>query len=75
MSLSGELLQETQLFCDLNLIFCTKERVMETKGKIAAKKEDIRYNEFLKYLQKRLKELERDEKKFRESILKERKVN
>ena len=48
---------------------------METKRKIAAKKEDIRYNEFLKYLQKRLKELERDEKKFRESILKERKVN
>jgi len=48
---------------------------MESTIKTAEKKDDIRYNEFLKYLQKRLKELERDEKKFRESILKGRKVN
>jgi hypothetical protein len=52
-----------------------KERGMESTIKTAEKKDDIRYNEFLKYLQKRLKELERDEKKFRESILKGRKVN
>jgi hypothetical protein len=40
-----------------------------------ARKSDMRYNEFLKYLQKRMKELERDEKKFRDAITKERKVN
>jgi hypothetical protein len=48
---------------------------MEEKRKIEAKKDDVRYNEFLKYLQKRMKELERDEKRFREAIIKERKVN
>lgn len=48
---------------------------METKKRFAAKKDDIRYNEFLKYLQKRMKELERDEKKFRDDIIKEKKVN
>jgi hypothetical protein len=48
---------------------------MEIKRKIAEKKDDIRYNEFLKYLQKRMKELEREEKKFRDAIIKERKVN
>lgn len=48
---------------------------METKRKIEAKKEDIRYNEFLKYLQKRMKELERDEKKFRDAMIRERKIN
>jgi hypothetical protein len=57
------------------LDFRKKERGMESTIKTAEKKDDIRYNEFLKYLQKRLKELERDEKKFRESILKGRKVN
>jgi len=51
------------------------ERVMDTKRKISAKKDDLRYNEFLKYLQKRMKELERDERKFREDIIKEKKVN
>ena len=40
-----------------------------------ARKSDIRYNEFLKYLQKRMKELERDEKKFRDAVMKEKKVN
>lgn len=39
------------------------------------KKANPRYNEFLKYIQKRIKELERDEKKFREAVMKERKVN
>ena len=39
------------------------------------KKNDVRYNEFMKYLQKRMKELERDEKRFRDAIIKERKVN
>ncbi|HEX9740879.1 MAG TPA: hypothetical protein VGA29_08890 [Ignavibacteriaceae bacterium] len=48
---------------------------MELKIKAAEKKDDIRYNEFLKYLQKRMKELERDEKRFRDTIIKERKVN
>lgn len=53
-----------------------KERVMTSKRKTEAdKKADIRYNEFLKYLQKRMKELEMDEKKFRDAITKERKVN
>ncbi len=49
---------------------------MTSKRKTEAdKKADIRYNEFLKYLQKRMKELEMDEKKFRDAITKERKVN
>ena len=48
---------------------------MESTIKTAEKKDDIRYNEFLKYLQKRMKELERDEKRFRDTIIKERKVN
>lgn len=49
---------------------------MNSKTKTDAdKKSEIRYNEFLKYLQKRMKELERDEKKFRDAITKERKVN
>jgi len=52
------------------------ERVMNSKTKTDAdKKSEIRYNEFLIYLQKRMKELERDEKKFRDAITKERKVN
>jgi|GEM_PF-5470926 len=49
---------------------------METTKKILPeRRDDARYNEFLKYLQKRMKELERDEKKFREDIIKEKKVN
>jgi hypothetical protein len=54
-----------------------KERVMETtaKKRLTAKKDDLRYNDFLKYLQKRMKELERDERKFREDIIKEKKIN
>ncbi len=47
---------------------------MESKQKIDTKR-DARHNEFLKYLQKRMRELERDEKKFRETIIKERKIN
>jgi hypothetical protein len=39
------------------------------------KRESIRRNEFLKYLQKRMKELEKEEKKFREIVNKEKKVN
>ncbi len=41
----------------------------------ADKKTETRYDEFLKYLQKRMKELEQDEKKFRDAIIKERKIN
>jgi len=49
---------------------------MTSKRKIDVdKKSDIRYNEFLKYLQKRMKELERDEKKFRDAVIKGKKVN
>lgn len=49
---------------------------MEIKTKAApVKKEELRYNEFLRYLQKRMKELERDEKMFRDAIIKDKKIN
>ena len=49
---------------------------MTSKRKTEAeRKSDIRYNEFLKFLQKRMKDLERDEKKFRDAIMKEKKIN
>lgn len=49
---------------------------METKRKNEfLKKEDARYNAFVKYLQKRMKELEKEEKQFRETIIKEKKFS
>jgi hypothetical protein len=68
---------EAQYFCEINLtLFLGKERVMTSKRKTEIeKKKEIRYNEFMRYLQKRMKELARDEKKFRDAIMKERKIN
>jgi hypothetical protein len=42
--------------------------------KIASKKHDQRYNEFLKYIQKRMKELAKDEKKFRDALTEGKKL-
>jgi len=48
---------------------------MAEKRKIEAlhRRVNTRNDEFMKYLQKRMKELEMEEKKFREDIIKERK--
>jgi hypothetical protein len=74
------MLSLTQINCALNYkllsLLKKKGESMEIKTKAAAlKKEEIRYNEFLRYLQKRMKELERDEKMFRDAIIKDKKVN
>lgn len=45
---------------------------MNTKRKSEfLKNEDARYDAFIKYLRKRMKELEKEEEKFRENVKKE----
>ena len=41
----------------------------------SSEEEKIRYREFLKYLRKRMKELEKEEKRFREAITRARNIN
>lgn len=49
--------------------------IQQPKPNLPPKRQDSRYNEFLKYLQKRMRELSLEEKKFREMISKEKKHN
>jgi hypothetical protein len=48
---------------------------MNSKRKNEFLKKDARYTAFLKYLERRMKELESEEKKFRETAIKAKKIN